>query len=80
MSGVSTEMVSHHIKLELPDERLNAKSEGSTHLGYTGLCVGLEHLKIKTYVVRFSWFFVYYETIKRESKINLILNVGVMKD
>ena len=30
------------------DERLKAKAEGSTHLTYTGLCVGLEHLKIKT--------------------------------
>ena len=29
------------------DERLKAKTEGSTRLGYTGLCEGLEHLKIK---------------------------------
>ena len=26
------------------DERLNSKIEGSTHLGYTGLFGGLEHL------------------------------------
>ena len=30
------------------DERLKAKSEGSTLLTYTGLREGLEHLKIKT--------------------------------
>ncbi len=31
------------------DERLKDKTEGSTHLTYTGLNGGLEHLKIKTY-------------------------------
>jgi hypothetical protein len=30
------------------DERLKAKAEGSTRLVYTGLCGGLEHLKIET--------------------------------
>ncbi len=30
------------------DERLRAKAEGSTRLTYTGLCGGLEHLKIET--------------------------------
>jgi hypothetical protein len=30
------------------DERLNAKAERSTDLGYTGLNGGREHLKIKT--------------------------------
>jgi hypothetical protein len=30
-------------------ERLEAKAEGSTHLGYTGLRGGLEHLKIETW-------------------------------
>ena len=30
------------------DERLKAKAEGSTRLGYTGLRGGLEHLKIET--------------------------------
>jgi hypothetical protein len=30
------------------DERLKAKAEGSTRLTYTGLCGGLEHLKIET--------------------------------
>ena len=29
-------------------ERLKAKSEGSTRLTYTGLCGGLEHLKMET--------------------------------
>jgi hypothetical protein len=29
------------------DERLKAKVEGSIHLEYTGLCGGLEHLKIE---------------------------------
>ena len=30
------------------DERLKTKAEGSTRLVYTGLCGGLEHLKIGT--------------------------------
>ena len=30
------------------DERLKAKTEGSTRLTYTGLHTGLEHLKIET--------------------------------
>jgi hypothetical protein len=30
------------------DERLKAKTEGATRLGYTGLIGGLEHLKIET--------------------------------
>jgi len=30
------------------DERLTVKFEGSTRLAYTGLCGGLEHLKIET--------------------------------
>jgi len=30
------------------DERLRVTVEGSTHLGYTGLSGGLEHLKIET--------------------------------
>jgi hypothetical protein len=30
------------------DERLKDKDERSTHLGYTGLCGGLEHLKIQS--------------------------------
>ncbi len=29
-------------------ERHRSKVEGSTHLTYTGLCGGLEHLKIET--------------------------------
>jgi hypothetical protein len=33
------------------DERLRAKSEGSTRLTYTGLCGGLEHLKIETRLI-----------------------------
>jgi hypothetical protein len=33
------------------DERLKTKTEGSTHLGYTGLLGGLEHLKIKTRLI-----------------------------
>ena len=28
--------------------RLKVKAEGSTHLTYTGLCGGLEHLKVET--------------------------------
>ena len=30
------------------NERLKLKAEGSTRHGYTGLCEGLEHLKIET--------------------------------
>jgi hypothetical protein len=33
------------------DERLKDKTEGSTCLGYTGLCGGLEHLKIETRLI-----------------------------
>ena len=33
------------------DERLKAKAEGSTRLAYTGLCGGLEHLKIETRLI-----------------------------
>jgi len=33
------------------DERLKVKVEGSTRLTYTGLCGGLEHLKIETRVI-----------------------------
>jgi hypothetical protein len=33
------------------DERLKVKSEGSTHLVYTGLNGGLEHLKMKTRLI-----------------------------
>jgi hypothetical protein len=33
------------------DERLKAKAEGSTRLAYTGLRVGLEHLKIETRLI-----------------------------
>ena len=32
-------------------ERLKANAEGSTHLTYTGLCCGLEHLKMKTRLI-----------------------------
>jgi hypothetical protein len=31
----------------LCNERLKAKAEGSARLSYTGLCGGLEHLKIE---------------------------------
>jgi hypothetical protein len=34
------------------DERLRVKPEGSTRLTYTGLCGGLEHLKIETNLFR----------------------------
>ncbi len=33
------------------DERLKAKTEGSTHLTYTGLRGGLEHLKMETRLI-----------------------------
>jgi hypothetical protein len=33
------------------DERLKTKTEGSTRLTYTGLCGGLEHLKIETRLI-----------------------------
>jgi hypothetical protein len=58
------------------DERLKAKTAGSTRLSYTGLDGGLEHLKIETRFIdeRFpsvmgeceilTLRFVYYETTK----------------
>ncbi len=33
------------------DERLKTKTDESTSLTYTGLCVELEHLKIKTTLI-----------------------------
>ena len=33
------------------DGRLKTKTEGSTRLVYTGLCGGLEHLKIETRLI-----------------------------
>ncbi len=33
------------------NERLKPKDEGSTRLTYTGLCGGLEHLKIETRLI-----------------------------
>ena len=33
------------------DDRLKPKTEGSTRLTYTGLCGGLEHLKIETMLI-----------------------------
>ncbi len=33
------------------DERLKAKAEGSARLTYTGLCGGLEHIKIETRLI-----------------------------
>ncbi len=33
------------------DERPKGKDEGSICLGYTGLCEGLEHLKIETKLI-----------------------------
>jgi hypothetical protein len=35
----------------LCDKTLTAKSEGTTLLVYTGLCGGLEHLKIETSLI-----------------------------
>ena len=33
------------------DERLKVKAEGSTRLAYTGVCGGLENLKIETRLI-----------------------------
>ena len=33
------------------NERLKVKGEGGTRLTYTGLCGGLEHLKIETRLI-----------------------------
>jgi hypothetical protein len=41
------------------DERLRSKVEGSTRLAYTGLCGGLENLKIETRIIdRYSRLFI----------------------
>ena len=56
-------MVQQHVSRHVPsvqypcmyeyrcDERLKTKAEGSTHLGYTGLCRGREDLKIETRLI-----------------------------
>ncbi len=38
-------------KWNWPPRKLTVKVEGSKLLGYTGLCVGMEHLKIKTRLI-----------------------------
>jgi hypothetical protein len=43
------------------DEGLKDKVEGSTRLVYTGLCGGLEHLKIETRLIDES-----FESVKGE--------------
>jgi hypothetical protein len=50
MKGVKSDPtpVSMVLQVPLSHERLKVKDEGSTHLGYTGLRGGLEHLKIET--------------------------------
>jgi hypothetical protein len=51
------------------NERLKPKAEGSTRFTYTGLCGGLEHLKIETRLIiadeRFGsvWFRIYSHPI-----------------
>ena len=49
---VSYESIKREVNIRLIyecrcDERLKVKDEGSTRLVYTGLCGGLEHLKIE---------------------------------
>ena len=43
------------------DEKLKDESKGSTRLGYTGWCGGLEHLKIETRLIneKFVLFFLF---------------------
>ncbi len=53
------------------DEKLRVKSEGSTHLVYTGFRGGLEHLKIETRLRDES-----LESVKGEC----VICVGVTKD
>ncbi len=45
------------------DERLKAKAEGSTRLGYTGWRGGLEHLKIETRLIDESFASVVGECV-----------------
>jgi hypothetical protein len=45
------------------DERLKVKDEGSTHLSYTGLIGGLEHLKIETRLIDESFVSVMGECV-----------------
>jgi hypothetical protein len=40
-----------HLGMCRCDERLQAKTEGTTRLGYTGLRGGLEHLKSETRLI-----------------------------
>jgi hypothetical protein len=53
---VCYEMIKRELNIRLIcecrcDERRNATAEGSTRLAYTGLCGGLEHLKIETRLI-----------------------------
>ena len=52
------------------DERLRGTGEGSTRLGYTGLCGGLEHLMIETRL-RHEGF----ESVKGDSDVVSGINV-----
>jgi hypothetical protein len=51
------------------DERLKSKDGGSTYLGYTGLCEGLEHLKIETRLINESFASTMGECVILESQV-----------
>jgi hypothetical protein len=68
------------------DKRLKSKAEGSTRLSYTGLCGGLEHLKIETRLIdeRFPsvmvrvWFRSYRSLLGDPSIFKLIRKTVVL--
>jgi hypothetical protein len=61
------------------DERLKVKDEGSTSLTYTGLCGGLEHLKIDTRLIDESFASVMGECVTGAPSIfSIILSVVVV--
>jgi hypothetical protein len=53
-----------YVSVQWEMERLQAKTDGSTHLVYTGLSEGLEHLKIET-----RWSEESFESVKVEYEI-----------
>jgi hypothetical protein len=48
---IKRELKRRHIYECRCDERLKGKDEGSTRFTYTGLCGGLEHLKVETMLI-----------------------------
>ena len=62
------------------DERLKDKVEGVTHLTYTGLSGGLEHLKIETRLIDETFASVMGECEIGEHRVTVVeLTIGRMR-